>query len=270
MGGAMDNIEQAFQDVEGAANSASKASNDLAKLANQMKKAAMDGNINGIRRASERMNDLLSSVRQEVGNAIAEWSYPEEEEEQYLKDHYADELTKAANVSGLTIHERDGQLISHPSIIRVLPGERSVRIDRKKISAIRPSRLVEMLVENQKKKPRFSPERFLEAIYKAYALLAGEDDSAKLIKDGKAGAVVLLVNIYDVFTSLPGSTREYDQTDFARDIYFLDTSSVNTTKSGARVSFPSSTGSRGSRTLSFVGPDGEQITYYGVTFSGSS
>ena len=108
----------------------------------------------------------------------------------------------------------------------------------------------------------------MEAIYKAYALLAGEDDSAKLIKDGKAGAVVLLVNIYDVFTSLPGSTREYDQTDFARDIYFLDTSSVNTTKSGARVSFPSSTGSRGPRTLSFVGPDGEQITYYGVTFSG--
>ena len=264
----MDNIEQAFQDVESAANSTSKASNDLTRLANQMKKAAIDGNINGIRRASERMNDLLGAVRQEVANAVAGWSYREEEEEQYLKDHYADELKKAANISGLTIHERDGQLISHPSIIRVLPGEKSVRIDRKKVSAIRPSRLVEMLVENQKKKPRFSPERFLEAIYKAYMLLAGKDDSAKPIKDGKAGAVVLLVNIYDVFTSLPGSNREYDH--FARDIYFLDTSSVNTTRGGAKVSFPSSTGSRGSRTLSFVGPDGEQITYYGVIFSGGS
>ena len=266
----MDNIEQAFQNIESAADSTSKASTDLARLANQMKKAAIDGNINGIRRASERMNGLLGAVRQEVANAIGGWSYPEEEEEQYLKDHYADELTKAANVSGLTIHERDGQLISHPSIIRVLPGEKSVRIDRKKVSAIRPSRLVKMLVENQNKKPRFSPERFLEAIYKAYTLLAGEDDSAKLIKDGKAGAVVLLVNVYDVFTSLPGSNREYDQTDFARDIYFLDTSDVNTTRGGARVSFQSSTGSRGSRTLSFVGPDGELITYYGVAFSGGS
>ena len=168
----MDNIEQAFQDVESAANSTSKASNDLTRLANQMKKAAIDGNINGIRRASERMNDLLGAVRQEVANAVAGWSYREEEEEQYLKDHYADELTKAANISGLTIHKRDGQLISHPSIIRVLPGEKSVRIDRKKVSAIRPSRLIEILVENQKKKPRFSPERFLEAIYKAYMLLA--------------------------------------------------------------------------------------------------
>ena len=126
----MDNIEQAFQNVESAANSTSKASNDLTRLANQMKKAAIDGNINGIRRASERMHDLLGAVRQEVANAVAGWSYREEEEEQYLKDHYADELTKAANISGLTIHERDGQLISHPSIIRVLPGEKSVKIDR--------------------------------------------------------------------------------------------------------------------------------------------
>ena len=238
----MDNIEQAFQNVESAANSTSRASNDLTRLANQMKKAAIDGNINGIRRASERMNDLLGAVRQEVANAVAGWSYRAEEVEQNLKDHYAEELTKAANVSGLTIHERDGQLLSHPSIIRILPSEKSVRIDRKKVSAIRPSRLVEMLVENQKKKPRFSPQRFLEAIYKAYALLAGEDDSAKLIKEGKAGSVVLLVNIYDVFTSLPGSSREYDQIDFARDSYFLDTSSVITTRGGAKVSFPSSTG----------------------------
>ncbi len=170
----MDNIEQAFQEVEGAANSASKASNDLSKLANQMKKAAMDGNINGIRRASERMNDLLSSVRQEVGNAIAGWSYPEEEEERYLKDHYADELTKAANVSGLTIHERDGQLISHPSIIRVLPGERSVRIDRKKVSAIRPSRLVEMLVENQKKSPGLAQKDFWRRFIKPIRFWQGK------------------------------------------------------------------------------------------------
>ena len=266
----MDNIEQAFQDVENAATSTSKASSDLAKLANQMRKAAQEGNINGIRRASERMNDLLGSVRQEVANAVAGWPYEEAEEERYLKEHYAAELSSAAKQLGLTIHERDGQLISHPSIIRVLAGDKSVRIDRKKVSSIRPSRLAAILLENQKKRPRFSPDRFLEALYKAYTLLAGADDSTKLIKDGKVGAVVLLVNIYDVFTSLPGSNREYDPIDFARDIYFLDTSDVKTTRSGARVSFPSSTGSRGGRTLSFVGPDGEQITYYGVMFSGGN
>ena len=78
-----------------------------------------------------------------------------------------------------------------------------------------------------------------------------------------------LARIYEIFTSLPGSSREYDKTEFARSLYFLESNGPSHTKSGARVTFPSSTGTRSaSGTFPFVGPDGQVITYYGIQFSG--
>jgi len=268
----MPSFEQAFNDTENAATSTLKASADLAKLAKQMQKAAQEGNIVAIKRSAEKLNDALGTVRQEVANAVVAWPFRDEEEEQYLKDEYVSELRTAARRKGLEIHERDGQLISYPSILRMLPSERSVRIDRKKVSSIRPSKLAAMLVENQKKRPRFSSERFLEAVHNVYKLLAVEQRSGRLINDPQGSPVVSLLRIYEMFTSLPGVNREYGQTDFARDIYFLDSGGIRTTRSGAQVSFPASTGTRGGSraTLSFVGPDGHQAIYYGVQFVGGS
>ena len=264
----MVSFERAFNDTENAAAATLKAASALVLLARQMQRAAQDGNINGLKRAADRLNSSLGPLRQEVANALASWPFQDEEEEQYLKDNYAAELLNAAAEKGLQIHERDGRLISHPSILRVLPGERAVRIDKKKVSSIRPSRLAGILVENQKKRPRFRPDAFLEAVYKAYLLLIGEQSQGRLIKERQVGSVLPLVRIHEVFTSLPGSSREYDLTDFARDIYFLEVGGTRQTKSGAQVSFPASTGTRSSRgTLSFVGPDGQVITYYGIQFS---
>lgn len=267
----MGTFEQAFSDTENAAASTLKSATDLAKLARQMQRAAQDGNIAGIRRAAESLTNSLGSLRQEVANATATWPFDHEAEEQYLKDQYAAELRSAATEKGLRIYERDGRLISYPSVVRVLPGEKAVRIDKKKVSAIRPSRLVSILLENQRKRPRFRGEAFLEALYKAYRILSEGQTSGRLIDDRQVGSVVPLAKIYEVFTSLPGSNRDYDQTDFARDLYFLDEGEIRQTKSRARVSFPASTGTRSARgTFSFVGPDGHVITYYGIQFSGGA
>ena len=77
-----------------------------------------------------------------------------------------------------------------------------------------------------------------------------------------------LDRIYRLLTSLPGINREYDRTDFARDLYNLDSSGLRRTRSGASVSFPASTGTRRPRGLfSFVGPDGRDVEYYGVRFT---
>ena len=174
-----------------------------------------------------------------------------------------------ATENGLDIFERDGRLISYPSVVRVLPGEKAVRIDRKKFSTIRPSRLVTILKENQNKRPRFRREIFLEALFNAYRIVSGQQRAGRLIDDRNVSSVVPLAKIYEVFTSLPGSSRDYDKTDFARDLYFLDEGDVRQTRSGERVTFPASTGTRSaSGTFSFVGPDGHVITYYGIQFSG--
>lgn len=208
-------------------------------------------------------------MRQEVANATATWPFDDEAEEQYLRDQYAAELSSAATEKGLRIYESDGRLISYPSVIRVLSGQKAVRLDKKRVSAIRPSHLVSVLLENQRKRPRFTPGVFLEALYTAYQFFGQDERSGRLINNRQVGSVVPLAKIYEVFTSLPGSRSEYDQMDFARDLYFLDEGEVRQTKSGARVSFPASTGTRSARgTFSFVGPDGHVITYYGIQFSG--
>ncbi len=86
---------------------------------------------------------------------------------------------------------------------------------------------------------------------------------------GNQGRVVQLERVYRLFTSQPGSEREYNRTDFTRDLYLLDRDGPKTTKRGLRVSFPASSGTRGSQGIfSFVAPDGQVVTYYGIQFSG--
>ena len=79
------------------------------------------------------------------------------------------------------------------------------------------------------------------------------------------GGIVPLAEVYAMFTSLPGSSLQYTKTDFARDIYLLDSSGVTTTKSGAAGEFPFSTAAKSStRIFSFVDRAGNLLSYYGV------
>ena len=263
----MDSFERAFSDTERAADSTLKSAAELVKLARQLQRAARDGNVTAIKRTRDKVDAQLSDLRQAAANTIRSWPFKDEEEEQYLKDSYTAELRGVASERGLEIYERDGRLISHPSIVRVLPGDRAVRIDRKKVSTIRPSYLVDLLIGNQKKPGRFPAGRFLEALHQVYSELVKKDSAGRLI-EGVHGQVVQLSRIYKLFTSLPGSNRDYTPTDFARDLYQLETSGVTKTKSGATAAFPASTGTRGTRGLfTFVGPDGQNVQYYGIRFT---
>ena len=264
----MDSFEQAFSDTEKAAAATVASAGDLIKLAKQLQKASKEGNIAAMKRVQGRLDDALGSLGQTVANAVRSWPFQDNEEEQYLRDGYSAELRRVALEHGLDIHERDDRLISHPSIVRILPGERAIRIDKKRISSIRPSYLTDLLLKNQQKPGRFQSGAFLESLYAVYSDIVSEErsDRHSLVKTG--GRVVPLDRIYRLFTSLPGSSREYDRTDFARDLYILESNGPKRTRNGAAVSFPSSTGTRRSKGLfSFVGPDGRDVEYYGLRFT---
>lgn len=263
----MSGFEQAFSATEKAAAATRASAEELIKLAKQLEKASKEGNIAVLKRVQGRLDAALGSLGQTVTNAVKAWPLPDNEEEQYLKEGYSAELRRVASERGLDIHERDDRLISHPSIVRILPGERAVRIDKKKVPSIRPSYLVGILAENQKKPGRFQSGAFLESLYYVYSDIVREEslDRDRLVNT--AGRVVPLDRVYRLFTSLPGSSREYDRTDFARDLYILETKGPKRTKQGATVDFPSSTGTRRSKGLfSFVGPDGQDVEYYGLRF----
>jgi hypothetical protein len=248
-------FERGFADVERGGAAAEQASKGLLAAAKQMHKAALEGDIARMRRASERLEAALDLARQEVANARSAWPYSPGAEEEYLRDEYEQELLDAAKAAGLRIDRLDERLVSFPSVIRIAPTERAVRIDRKKVSSIRPGRLVSILKTNQTKGPRFAPEKFLETLFRAYQLVTG--------KDGM-GRTVPLSRIYEALTLLPGAASEYDRSDFGRDMFLLDRSGRRETKSGARLALPS-TGR--SVFVSFVSPEGETVSYYGISFS---
>lgn len=256
---AIESIEQACVDTERAAAAAVKAAAALVRAAKQLEKAAQDGDISKIRKAAEIIESSELVARQEAANAQQAWPFSPQSEEEFLRDNYEEELFAAAELRGIKITRQDDRLVVYPSILRLLPEGRAVQVDRVKVTGLRPSRLAELLKANQAKRPRFRPEQFLASLHAAYKLVIGPN--------GVPGTTLVLV--YQALTLLPGSSREYDKSEFARDLYFLQSSGVTTTRSGAHVSFPASTGTKGaSQLFTFVGPDGTPLVYYGITFTG--
>jgi len=142
--------------------------------------------------------------------------------------------------------------------------EYRVQINKSKEKKPRTSVKVGKLKEMQKNPPRFRSEAFLEALYSAY------QKAVQLSKKGSPlmGRVITLLEIYDLFTLLPGQSREYSKQEFARDIYLLDRSGNITTRDGAKVSFPASTGTKiPGRTLNIINESGEEKKYYGIAFN---
>ena len=265
----MSTFEEGFAAAESAADSVLKAFGSVSALARQMRKAAQDGNIAAVRKTSERLQENLSLVRQEVANAKDAWPFTPEDEREYLQAQYGEELKAEAAKKGLQIFERDGRLIAHPSVVRIVAGEKVVEVNRRQSSAIRPSKVVGVLEDLQKKPPRTNPAQFLERLYGYYIRLSRPDTTDRL-KLGEGGQVVRLDLIYHEATDLLGAGREYSLLDFARDLYNLEANEVRQVRTGARVSFPASTATRGARgTISFVGPDGETVVYYGIQFTGA-
>jgi len=252
-------FERGFAEVERSAIAAAKASGAIVAAAKQLQRAAQEGDINKLRRAAERLSTATDAARQDIANAKTAWPFTDQEEKAYLAESYQVELLEEAGRAGLTIHSRDARLVAFPSILQILPTDLAMRVDRKRVTAIRPSHLVRTLLANQTRKARYPSERFLEALHDAYKFIVGQ----------KGGGVILLSRVYQAFTLQPGAASEYDKSAFARDIFMLDRNGVTRTRGGARLSLPASTGTRGggSNVYTFVAPDGEVVKYYGIQFT---
>src|SRR5262249_55202385 len=142
-------------------------------------------------------------------------------------------------------------------IIRILPHQRAVTANRKKISALRPSHLISRLKAIQNRRSTGNPQAFIEELFTAY----------KLLEQGeREGTTIPLAEILRIFTMLPGS--DYSQQDFERDLLSLERSGTSFTKSGARVSFPASSGTRDAhRTFLSMTAEGETVPFYAIKFT---
>jgi hypothetical protein len=251
------NFENGFADTERAAGDATKSVTTLLRTLKQLQKSAAEGELGALRRAADRLTTVLKLVNQEVNNAITAWPFNQDAEERYMRESFPAELLANARAEGVQLQRLDDGYLAYPLVLRVLASEIAVTIDRKKVRAVRPSRLLKTIKSIQSAKPKFGPDHFLELLHRTYWLLT----------ERQYGKTVSLADVYDGLTLLPGSAAAYGRSEFARDLFLLDRSGVTRTKTGAKLSLPASTGTKGSKgTFPFVSPDGESVIYFGLQF----
>ncbi|MGI8980892.1 MAG: hypothetical protein ACR2FY_16815 [Pirellulaceae bacterium] len=231
----------------------------LLRLSRGMGKAAAEGSPAKLRQLIEQIQVAAGEVEKVTCKVCQSWSDSDEDVSEHLKGGYTDELIAATKSLGISLTRLDDRLAAFPVVVQILPKQRAVRIDKIRLTSLRPSTVAKK-IESQIKKSHIRPEQFIEILHKCYQFVGGE----------KKGGGVPLVEIYDALTMLPDARESYSRAEFARDVYLLDNSRVRSTKSEARVSFPSGTGTRGGKSITVVPPSGMPKYYYGLRFEGGS
>lgn len=250
-------MEDALARTEADAEAAGRAVAAVAREIKRARGAAAHGAVRDLQKALLAAEQQTAALGEAVRALREGWTF---DERAHLESGgYAAELLAAARERGVRLIEQDERILSYPSVVRLLPGDAALEIDRKRERRLRPSVVVEQLRARQQGSPRFKAEAFLEALARAYTLALREQDRPD-------GATVRLLDLYQILTVLPGQRQEYSRQEFARDVYLLDQSEAKTTRDGRRVSFPAATGTKAAGGISTVTREGELKLYYGIAF----
>jgi hypothetical protein len=224
----------------------------------RLEKAVATGNVRDVERLRQAARTAVESAAQR-GADCPSFEFDAEE---YLRQRegFIGELIEAAEKAGVRLYEREGTIFSYPVLVRADPNNAAIRIDKKRVTSIRPETVAAMLKQAQSKEPKARPQQFIETLFDAYELVRAQRKIDAYIDQP-------LSRIYDVLTLLPGS--DYTLLDFTRDIYFLDTSDVRETRKGYQMSLPASTVSRerSAKILKFVTRDGYEKNYAAIRFT---
>lgn len=255
-------MEDAFARAETDVGAAARSVAGLMRELRKARSAASSGQVRELRRALDAATQVADDVQQAV--IAAREGYDVDEGALLASGAYSAELLERAAAAGVAIFAEEDRLLCYPSIVRVLPGELALEVDRKRMRGLRPSVVVAALQRAQNAGPRFKAEPFLASLLAAYDLVLARQSKA-------AGAVVRLVDVYTILTLLPGQAREYTKSEFTRDLYLLDQSGVIVAGSTRRsLRWSASTGTRQSGALRTVARSGQQQLYWGIAFEQSA
>jgi len=252
-------LEETLAATERAVDSALRSAAVVTRELRKALAGARNGQVREARKALAGAHAATTSLVDET-RALSDGFDPDEQA--YLASGgYVKELLAAAAVRGVTIFEEEDRLLCYPSLLRVLPADAAVEIDRVRERRIRPSVLVDLLARTQDRPPRFRAEAFLDSLRAGYELVVASQGK-------KDDGVIRLVDIWSVLTMLPGQRGQYSKQEFARDLYLLDQSGVTrTARSSRELRWSASTGTKGTGVLVTVARSGQRQHYWGVSFT---
>jgi hypothetical protein len=252
-------LEGLLAATQQAADVALKAAAGLTRELRNASGRARTGQLRELRRALASARSVAASLVEQTQALNDRFDL---DDQAYLSSGaYAKELLATAESRGVTIFEEGDRLLCYPSLLRVLPGEAAVEIDKVRERRIRPSALVDLLAAAQQRAPRFKAEAFLDSLRAGYELVVSGEQT-------KADGVVRLLDVWSVLTMLPGLRAQYSKQEFARDLYLLDQSGViSTARSPRELRWSASTGTKGAGVLVTVARSGQRQYYWGVSFT---
>lgn len=260
----MGKFEAALAGTESDALASVKAAEGALRNLKKLVAAARTGDVAALERGLDDTESAIQALREQFRNTREGWTFPTQ--------HYAEageltrELVEMAKDAGLPVHDLDGRIFSYPVLVRVLPGERAILLDKAKSRQIRPSVIVALLERLKKKPPRSSPENFVSTLYKAYEVQLSRMEGGRNRHLGGDGPLVQVIRLYELLTLFPGQEKEYSKADFTRDLYLLDRSGITASRDG-RVEIRLQSSSRAGQTpFQIVDEDGRQRDYYAVSF----
>lgn len=258
-------LEDALRDSEQAAKKVSLVAARLIQAAKQVEKAASSGELSQLRVARTRLHEAAKDATRDAEDAAGRWPWSEPEEEELLRSEYMAEVQAAADGLGIPFHPYGESWSAYPVLVRVEPRSKSVRLDRRRVRALRPSVLVRQIQQIRQAKPRQSPEQFLEILYSGYlAVLGGQALESGTIRP-EAGAK--LVAVHQALTLLPDARKDYPLDEFARDLHQLNLSGLRNTRSGHLLHLAAATSTKsGAGVLTVIDDHDHQFYYFSVAF----
>jgi hypothetical protein len=251
-------LESVLSATQGGAETALRSAGSVSSQLRKAKSAAASGQVRELRRSLDAAAGLADELCAAVREARA--SFDIDETAYLASGDYAKELLALAAERGVAMFEEDERLLCYPSIVRVVPGDSVIEVDRRRERRLRPSFLVGLLAAAQQRPPRFKTGQFLESLASGYDLVVARAGK-------KPDAVARLTDIWSVLTLLPGQGKEYTRPEFARDLYLLDQSGDRQAKDGRTLRWHASSGTRGPGVLTTVARSGQQQRYWGVSFA---
>ena len=155
-------FESALSAAQDGAEVALKSAGSLTRELRKAKAAAASGQVREIRRALDAAAGAASELAEAVKEVRA--SFDLDETTYMASGEYAKELLAMAEERGVAMFEEDERLLCYPSIVRVVPGDSVLEIDRRRERRLRPSVLLGLLAAAQQRPPRFRADTFLESL----------------------------------------------------------------------------------------------------------
>ena len=212
--------EKLFTDISDAEKKMNTLAADFKKHAATMTKATETGDLKGLEKS---LNDIASDIEaqsaklEEIKGILASF----DKSEYISKGDFKQQILAECKAQNVDVKETGGNVLEmFPNKVTINPDTLDVTLDKKKLSCLRPSTLINKVKSEREKmeKASFNEARFIEEVYSAYEAIIALQTVKNTKKNKVISSSVKLSDIYKMLAPTARARKDYDMMNFAYDV----------------------------------------------------